>query len=64
MQNSIEYLKKCNVPQVTLKMNPEKVLKDPNHCAKNAQDFGKDDYRAIILRNMGRSTDEKNVERN
>jgi hypothetical protein len=64
MQNSTEYFKKCNVPQVTLKMNPEKVLKDPSYCAKNAQDFGKDDYRAIILRNMGRSTDEKNVERN
>ena len=60
MQNSIEYLKKCNVPQVTLKVNPDKVLKDTNHCAKNAQDFGKDDYRAIILRNMGRMKEREN----
>lgn len=54
MQNSIEYLKKCNVPQVTLKMNPEKIVSDPDRHVRNAIDFGKDDYRSIILRNMGK----------
>ena len=34
--------------------NPDKAKKDNNRHAKDAADFGNDDYKAIIHRNMGK----------
>lgn len=54
MKNTPEVLKNCIVPQVSQRMNPEKIVSDPDRHVRNAIDFGKDDYRSIILRNMGK----------
>lgn len=52
LRNSTEVFKSFSIPSVSGKMNLKKIGKDPNHCAKNAQDWGKGDYKAIIDRNM------------
>ena len=59
-ENCNEQLKKVSVPRATEYFNPEKFQNDANKKAKDARDWGNDDYRAIIRRNMqGYSRKEK-----
>lgn len=52
MSNCNEILKKAKVPKAMLFYNPDKAKQDNNRHAKDAADFGNDDYKAIIERNM------------
>ena len=53
MRNSAEVFKGFPVSSVSETMNPEKIMKEPGDKAKNVKDWGNNDFKAIVLRNMG-----------
>jgi hypothetical protein len=53
MRNCNDILKRAAVPSISTGMNPEKLLLDKGQNAKNTEDWFNDNFRSIILRNMG-----------
>ena len=56
MRNSSEVFKTYAIPSVSATMNPEKILLESGNKAKNVRDWGNNDFKAIVLRNMGKDT--------
>ena len=54
MRNSSEVFKTFAVPSVSAVMNPEKIMQESGNKAKNVKDWGRNDFKAIVLRNMGK----------
>ena len=61
MRNSSEVFKSFPIPSVSESINPEKIMKEPGDKAKNIKDWGNNDFKAIVLRNMGRNNDSKDL---
>lgn len=64
MRNSSEVFRTFTVPSVSESMNPEKIMREPGDKAKNIKDWGNNNFRAIVLRNMGikEKTNEQDME--
>ena len=56
MRNSSEVFKTYAIPSVSACMNPEKIMNEAGNKAKNVRDWGNNDFKAIVLRNMGKET--------
>ena len=56
MRNSSEVFKTYTIPSVSALMNPEKIIAESSNKAKNVRDWGNNDFKAIVLRNMGKET--------
>ena len=54
MRNSSEVFKTYAIPSVSAAMNPEKIMAESGNKAKNVRDWGRNDFKAIVLRNMGK----------
>jgi hypothetical protein len=54
MRNSTEVFKTFAIPSVSAAMNPEKIMLESGNKAKNVKDWGRNDFKAIVLRNMGK----------
>lgn len=54
MRNCNEVFKSIAVKTVSEAMKPEKLMKEKGDRAENRRDFGNDDYKSIVLRNMGK----------
>lgn len=58
MRSCTEVLKNTAIVHVSETMNPEKLAAETDDKAKNRNDWGNDDYRSIILRNMSKEARE------
>ena len=54
MRNCSEVFKTYDVSSVSAIMNPEKIMAESSNKAKNVRDWGRNDFRSIVLRNMGK----------
>ena len=54
MRNSSEVFKTYTIPSVSACMNPEKIMNEAGNKAKNVGDWGNNNFKAIVLRNMGK----------
>ena len=54
MRNCSEVFKTYAIPSVSAVMNSEKIMAEPGNKAKNVRDWGRNDFRSIVLRNMGK----------
>lgn len=54
MRNCNDALKRVAVPTTTANLNIEKYIASKNDSTKHAKDWFNEDYRSIILRNMGK----------
>lgn len=54
MRNCSEVFKTYDVSSVSAIMNPEKIMAEAGNKAKNVRDWGRNDFKAIVLRNCGK----------